>query len=91
MSLMQRLKDFIGADLPPPNAINYGLTHVSRSVYERMQSLYADAVRERREMQIQRDCFRAELIRMGFTTKGLTSRIELYKRTLNAAVRDGST
>jgi hypothetical protein len=54
---------------------------------EKLQMLCADAVRERREMMVQRDVFRDLLKQHGETDRTLAARVAMHKRTLLAKVR----
>lgn len=70
MSLLSAFWHALNNDPPKPA--------VSRSMME-------DA-RERRALLMERDCYKAELIRMGYTQKSLSARVQLYALQLKAEV-----
>lgn len=51
---------------------------VSRSMME--------LVAERRQLLLERDCFKAELLRLGYTARSLDARVQLYAQVLKAEV-----
>ena len=86
MGLRETFLDiFYRTEPPPPPPL--GPDMVGRREYERLQDLYAWAIRDKREEKMRADCYEAELIMRGATKKSLASRVELYKAALKADVR----
>lgn len=77
MWLIDELLKAIQGDPAAPKVKPAGVTQLD----------YVDAIRERRRLMIERDCFRAELLLNGYTEKGLALRVEQYDRALKADVR----
>ena len=88
MRIIEMLWDAIKGDPPPTLPPALGPDMVSRREYEKVQNLYLDAVRDRREEKMRADCLAALLVQTGKeTARTLTARVELYKKTLKARVR----
>lgn len=50
----------------------------------------AKLISELKRIRDERDCFRRELLRLGFTEQGLTLRADTYRRTMLQEVRRAS-
>jgi hypothetical protein len=81
MSLLSAFLEALHGDPVPlkPIAAEFPDGEVSRA--------FMEATRERRALKIERDCFRAELLRLGYTERSLNARLQFYGRALKAEVR----
>lgn len=78
MGLMQAFWEALLGDPPPPLLSDAETTREAK------------LISEVKRLRDERDCFKRELLRMGFTEQGLTMRAETYRRTMLQEVRRAS-
>ena len=79
MSLMSEFWHALLGDPPPPPPVSDD--EISRE---------AKLISELKRIRDERDCFRRELLRLGYTEHGLTMRADTYRRTMLQEVRRAS-
>lgn len=78
--LIETFRDILSRDAPP-SAIGGDA--------EQLRAALVDRIRSSRQIEIERDCFRDRLIRLGATPSMLADMVKLYDLQLKARVRAG--
>lgn len=85
MSILSAFFEALAGDPPkpfiPPTAAEFPDDEVSRA--------FVEAIRDRRQFMIERDAYKAELLRLGYTEFGLANRVKFYDGTLRRQVKAG--
>lgn len=83
MSLLSAFLEAWRGDPPKPvvrpTAAEFADGEVSRA--------FMEAIRDRRRFQMERDCYKAELLRRGYSERNLKAMLEMHGRVLKAEVK----